>query len=65
MVKGNDKSLNQIRRAAIDILQAGNYLEYGHKARALDNIDNTIGSLRTLLKLMKNDNSNKRCNHRR
>ena len=51
-MKGNDESLNQVRRIAIDILQAGNYLERGHKTRALENMAETIKSMRKLLKLI-------------
>lgn len=52
-MKGNDKSLNQVRRIAIDILQAGNYLERGHKTRALENLADTVKSMQKLLKLIK------------
>ena len=52
MVRKNDPQ-REIRKIAIDILQAGNYLESGHKPRAMKNIQNNITSLRRVVAMIK------------
>lgn len=49
----NDIVQHHVRRIAIDILQAGNYLEAGRKAKAIDNLTKNVTSLRAIVKELK------------
>ena len=53
MARKNDATMHAVRRAAIDILQAGNYLEDHKPGKALKNIGETITTLEQLLRLIK------------
>ena len=49
----NDLIQHHVRRVAIDILQAGNYLERNNKTKAIMNLTKNVESLRTIVREIK------------